>query len=76
MYVLILTTDSDTQQSDAQLIAAEDWNKIPTTDRAIVLKLATAVCQTQNGNEPKDEKELLAIINDSIQITYPNEEIY
>ena len=76
MYVLILTTDEDTMLSDAQLITAEDWNSIPTNYKAEILELAAAVCKTQNDDEPKDEEELLAIINDSIQITNPNEEIY
>jgi hypothetical protein len=75
MYVLILTADEKTQQTDAHLITAEDWNSLPLRDRAEMIEMTVAVCQTQNGDEPINEDELLEIIKNSVQITDPNEKI-
>ena len=70
-YVLIITDDYHT----AQLVTAEDWNKLPIEDRVEIILLADVVSQTTNPDIPENNDELAELINNSIPITNAEEEI-
>jgi len=77
-YVLIITQDHTPTNlnTDAQLIAASDWNKLPIKDKAEIIALSFHVTQVQSDIPPDTNEELIKIIQDGTPIMDINETIY
>jgi len=77
-YVLIVTQDqtNDKLKTEANLIAAEDWNSIPAADRQEIISLSTHVLQTNQKEMPNSDEDFFQLLNNSIEITDAQEEIF